>query len=343
MRMTFALTLLLLLTAGLAFAPPLELNLPPVTEPPPDAPEVMVGSEIQAEPFTIAHLRNSDEFTISSREFDRIRQTLNSDPAIRQALRELNRGPVEIIAADSHRDLLRRMNASEFDMVFCPSLVFVQQEGDYEVLGQVRDPGVVGSGDRGMGLLRTSVIFVNRSSPMFNGPAPGSADWGAQRGPLAAAVESQSMAVVSASSSLGYVVPLLLLRKSCDLASDPHTVFFDSPEETVMAVLNNLLPMGACDRATFDRVVRDWVTGTDPQELIRVVIETPPMPTSPVVVQSSYHPAMAGPMGVAIRESLSRALEQTGDPPLQLVDATPRVFARLNPVVAEFYGEEVTP
>ncbi|MBN1478324.1 PhnD/SsuA/transferrin family substrate-binding protein [Candidatus Sumerlaeota bacterium] len=336
-----------------------EVNLPPevtqaVEEPPPlPVTEPLPPLLFEGRQLTIAYLRGSDEMPLSPAGFQALVRSLNEDVMVRAAMRaagwEESSAPIVLMGIDWHEDLRRRMAGNEFDMVFAPALIHALQTGNYDIVGQVRTSDMLGTVDRD-GLQQFPVIFVNRESPLFDlsefGPDSLTAE---QRAAVGAQVASSRIAFVSASSAAGYLSPLLALHQRCDLQDDPPVLWCDTAEEVVMAVINNLVTIGACDDATFNRVVGECsmevdeeghlVQSFDPAALIRVIARPDWVPVAPVVMRSDLRRTELGQALVAALESFLEAQ----DPPLDL--ETPRggrperPFERLRARVEQFYQE----
>jgi ABC-type phosphate/phosphonate transport system substrate-binding protein len=358
MRWLSVLSLLLLPLPSLLSAEE-EINLPPepapvIEEPPPPPPEAPLPALIPEErQLTIAYLRGSDEMPLSPGGFQALARSLNEDVMVRAAMSaagwEESEVPVVLQGIDWHEDLRRRMAGNAFDLVFAPALIHALQTGDYDIVGQVRTSDNLGTVDRD-GLQQFPVIFVNRESPLFDltefGPDSLSPE---ERASVGAQVASSRIAFVSASSAAGYLSPLLALHQRCDLQDDPPVLWCDTSEEVVMAVLNNLVTIGACDDATFNRVVGECsmeidgdghlIQSFNPSGLIRVVARPDWVPVAPVVMRSDLRRTELGQALVAALELFLEAQ----DPPLDL--ETPRggrperPFERLRARVEQFYEE----
>jgi ABC-type phosphate/phosphonate transport system substrate-binding protein len=310
--------------AALAASP--TVNLPPEPEEPAATP---ASPEAGTIPFTVAHLRGSDEVPLGLSGFQALSESLSHSLALQAALQRAGRSGIEVIGTDSHEDLIRRMNNTEFDMVFAPSLVYVRQTGDYTVLAQIRDQSLQGAGGR-LGLLQTSVIFVNCTSPLFGLPPI----TGGQVSPaVTAQIALTPIALTSASSAVGYVYPLMTLRQEFGVTEGPRIFFRDSSEEVVLSVLNNLFAMGACDKTTLERVVREWAPGVKPEDLIRVIASVNEVPAAPVVLRSD----LVGAVGPALQGAMRAFLEGQEGEPLTWEPASDRMYDSLRRVVDAFY------
>lgn len=337
---------LCVLTLALSAASaPVAVNLPPeptpTTVPEAVSPEPEVPLEAAAilpplapgRTFKVAHLRGSDEVPLGASGFEALRRHLELDAALRAALRAVGREEIEVISTDSHLDLIRRMDTTEFDVVFAPSLVYVLSSGEYEVLAQISDPSLLGSGEP-LGLFQTSVIFVNSASPLYRPPSAAAASPEDLRA-LGATIAAQPMALVSASSAVGYVYPLLTLRRDFGVVNGPPIHFRDTAEEVVLGVLNNLYPMGACDEATLDRVLAEWAPGIPPEELVFRLRSEGTVPAAPVVMRRD----LVGPVGQAFQAAMRAFLATRTDPPLSWSPASDRMYGPLRRSVAEFYAQ----
>ncbi|MFH0794168.1 MAG: hypothetical protein V2A74_09070, partial [bacterium] len=88
--------------------------------------------------FRIGFLSNGAEQTLSTEFFNRLKKDLWEQPQIHETLVALGFDSIAALPADGHRDLVTRMEHGEFDLVFCPSLVYGTQEGPYRVMLQLR-------------------------------------------------------------------------------------------------------------------------------------------------------------------------------------------------------------
>ena len=115
--------------------------------------------------FRIGFLRNDDQAP-GINWYESLKKFLLQQPEIKSALKRNGYTGISALAADGHRDMLQRMDLNEFDMVFCSSVIFVKQHGDYRPILQLR-------GDifdsRGKGnTLHKGVIIIGRNSPLFD-------------------------------------------------------------------------------------------------------------------------------------------------------------------------------
>jgi ABC-type phosphate/phosphonate transport system substrate-binding protein len=230
-------------------------------------------------------------------------------PGVAQTLPEAGLNGVVVLATDSHQDLIQRMDAGEFDLVFCTSMDYVSQTGPYEALFQLRRPR-----DRfdpqGERVYHSGVIFVNHRSPLFRGNA--------SPAEMGYALLNTDIAMVGSFSAAGYVYPVV---KIASLTSDTlpvRVVFCDSPEEVVKHVVNGVYGAGACDAGVVEEVLSAAGLTAERDALLRVVLETDPIPADPVVVRTDWLPRNSE-LGRQLRDALRQFF--TGRPDLPRLQA----------------------
>lgn len=312
--------------AGLA--QPGVLNLPPE----PEVPKARAAVHARSEMFRIAYLQGGDEIPLGRAGFARLRRYLEADWKLSRALRAAGYARVEMVGTDSYTDLIQRMSATEFDLVFPPALVYVSQKGDYKVLAQVFDPTRHRGRSGRMGVFQTPVIFVNRRNPLFGESDQVSAER------VRAVLASKPMAVISASSAVGYVYPLLALHDVFKMKEPPPLVWCGSSDEVVKAVINDLVEVGACDEASLDRVMKTYYPNVSRDEIVHIIARRPdPLPTAPVVVWAPLHPSRGTELGRTLSEVLQDFFRSEPGSRLRLEPADERVYAPLREEVERFY------
>lgn len=258
-----------------------------------DAPESLAPRAAESA-FRIGCLPAEGDAALSPAVFLALRDHLASSPAVALALRDAGLSDVVVLAADSHQDLIQRMEAAEFDLVFCGSVDFVSQRGDYHVMFQLRRPRDQFD-PQGSRVFQNGAIFVGRSSPLYAG------DHSPEQ--IAAHLTRASFAMVSAASAAGYVYPCLRIASLTTGTLPSRIMFCETPEETVRYVINGIAEAGACESGVlYEMLASPQVAGIMPPP-VRVVLETDPVPTDPVVIHARCLPAESA-LGREVRESV---------------------------------------
>ncbi|PKO19999.1 hypothetical protein CVU37_00560 [candidate division BRC1 bacterium HGW-BRC1-1] len=242
----------------------------------------------------IGHLQADPEARIGSGVLHAMRQYLLNNPAVKSAMASEGVSDFAVLSTDSHEDLVQRMSQNEFDIAFCTAHDFVSQRGDYEVLFQLRRPR--DSYDpRGQRVFHSGVIFVNNRSPLFHAEAPVEM--------LPELLASSQIAMVGSYSAPGYVYPCLKLAAYTSGTLPRRIRFCGSSEEVVKTVINGLAPMGACDTGAIESVLAaQGLTGQHDQ-LVRVILQTDPIPASPVVMLPRWLPRTSV-LGRAVQDAM---------------------------------------
>lgn len=244
--------------------------------------------------FRIGHLRADPEARIGGGVLHGMRHHLLGVPAVRDAMTSAGVRDIVVLATDSHEDLVQRMTVDEFDMVFCTAHDFVSQQGSYDVLFQLRHP--TDSFDpRGQRVFHSGVIFVNNRSSLFAAADPAAE--------LPALLGDVEIAMVGSYSAPGYVYPCLKLAAYTGGALPRRIRFCGSSEEVVKAVINGVTPIGACDAGAIEAVLERHGLADRRADLVRVVLQTDPIPTPPVVVLPRWLPRTS-PLGRELQDAM---------------------------------------
>jgi ABC-type phosphate/phosphonate transport system substrate-binding protein len=247
--------------------------------------------------FRIGYLRSDPESRLGSASLYNLRDQLLSQEGFRRELGGAGFDSVDILSSDSHEDLVQRMGQNEFDLVFCTAKDFVSQKGDYEVVFQVRRPGDAFDA-RGQRVFHKGIVFVNNRSPLFTASQPLQL--------LAGRLAAGPVAMVSSYSAAGYVYPSLKLAAHTSSTLPSRILFCGSSEEVVKHVINGVSEIGACDAGVLEEVLRQGGIAGRQDELVRVILETDPIPTDPVVFRSIHVPRVS-PLGRQLQDAM-RAL-----------------------------------
>jgi ABC-type phosphate/phosphonate transport system substrate-binding protein len=191
---------------------------------------------------------------------------------------------IDLLSSDSHEDLVQRMGQDEFDIVFCTAKDFVSQRGGYEVVFQLRRPGDAYDA-RGQRVFHKGVVIVNNRSPLFGAPQPAQG--------IAERLSAGAIAMVSSYSAAGYVYPCLKLAAQTSDTLPSRILFCGSSEEVVKHVVNGITEIGACDAGVLEEVLRQSGIGEYQHDLVRVIMETDPIPTDPVVFRLAHMPRVS--------------------------------------------------
>ncbi len=285
------------------------------------------GTLLGTRPIRIGFLRGAHEGTPPASELERLAANLSSRPQLREALRDAGLEGVALLPCDGGEDMLRRLDAGEFDVAFAPSKVFARQKGGYRAILQSRRPGDKFS-PRGGQVLRTGAVIVSRRSPLFAQPDASPQD-------ISRALAGGYFAVVSTQSVAGFVAPLNMLARDCGLLPQQmRLLWFESSEEAARAVVAGLADAGACESGAFERVLAEAGRAPDGGPLARQVRFTEPLPTDPIIVRASLSPeqSLAGRLlRGAIREHFARQ-----DAPLQYQEADSEAWRQVPALLAEF-------
>lgn len=294
-------------------------------------PKVTVGEENPAgsggRRFRIGFLRSGEDHRPDLNWYEAMKRFLLEQPSVRAGLLEKKYSGIVVLPTDGYRDMLQRMDLGEFDLAFCSSVIFVEQQGDYRSILQLRgeffDP-------RAQGTLRKGVVFTGKNSPLFSmGELTKEA--------VGSHISSHPMAFVSAHNATGYVYPRLAVWRKYGVREPGDIIFCGSSEEVVKYVVNGLVDIGACDSATFETVLKSSYPDLEPDVFARVLFETPPAPTSPVVIRSSLHPRKSK-LGRALKASLKIFYNNsTQENVPRITDTRDENFKNLREEIAAFH------
>lgn len=280
-----------------------------------------------ARPLRIGFLRGAQEGTPPPSELESMVRSFKSNVPLVEALRSAGYEGTALLACDGGEDMLRRLDAGEFDLAFAPAKVFARQTGGYRPILQSRRAGDKFS-PRGGQVLRTGALIVSRRSPLFDVQSPSPEEVSRQ-------LAGHYFAVVSTQSVAGFVAPLNLLARDCGLTPQQmRLVWFDSSEETARAVIAGLADAGACEAGAFQRVLSEAGEAPEGGPLARAIRFTEPLPTDPVVVRAELMPDQSVPgrlLRAAIREHFAQPEAQ-----LQYQEADTEAWRQVPALLAEF-------
>lgn len=274
--------------------------------------------------FKIGYIRQDPEAAVSGVVFERLRDFLTTQPEIVASMAEADLERIDLQSFDSHRLLVEAMDAGQVDMAFCSVIDFAYQRGSYEPIFQLRRAGDPHSSTGGRRAWHSGVIFVNNRSSLFH------LNTTETLARLPQYVMTHEIAMVGSSSAAGYVYPYLALDRlttTVPVMSAP-SVFWDSSNEVVKAVINGIHEIGACDASALDEVLGAYKLQGDKPQLLRVVLRTDPVPRDPVVLhtrwlaQTSYEVTAPTELGRRIVRGVSGFFQS--DPNLPRLDRTSR-------------------
>lgn len=275
--------------------------------------------------FRIGYVRGDAEALVRPSVFHEMRDWLLAAPEVQRGMQREGISEIALLAADSHENLIQRMEAGEFDVVFCTARDFVIQNGPYEVIFQLRRPQDTFD-PRGDRVFHRGVVFVNNRSPLFTGQLT-SARLSEFFGSL------DAMAVVG--SAAGYDYPLLKIASLTSGTLPRRILFCDSSQEVVKSVINGVAGAGACDAGVIEQVLRENGLEKQQDKLVRVVLNTDPIPTDPVAINQAWLPA-GSRFGREVRDALKKffARPEPGLPRLE--NASSSRYADLRENIARF-------
>jgi len=280
-------------------------------------------------PFRIGFLRTEEEQTLGPTWYESLKKFLLEQPSVVSALEKYRFTGIVLLPAEGYRDMLQRMDLNEFDLSFCSSVIFVEQHGDYRPILQLRGD-IFDSRGQGM-TLHKGVIIIGRQSPLFPSENQGSEKIGEY-------IRSHPMAFISPHNAVGYVYPRLALWRSYKVREPAEVIFCGSSEEVVKYVVSGLVDTGACESETFHTVLKTSCPDTPEGDLARILFETAPAPTDPIVIRSSLHPQKSE-LGRVLKGALkifSNNSIRSGIP--RVADARDENFKNLREEIADFHS-----
>jgi ABC-type phosphate/phosphonate transport system substrate-binding protein len=280
------------------------------------SPRRFAAAESTAPPrsFFIGYLESESGGPLNREWFRRLVMHLNTDPAtaeLREALIAAGYRDFAFESAEGYRDLVARMENTEWQCVFCPAVAFVRQidasttsaildvfRTPYRVVFQIRRPEDVGNPPR-----RFGAIFVNRNHPLYRPPRERKQP--VDPATIARAVASESVAFVSRYSAPGYIYPLNGLFDTGVVARPARPVFRESSAEVVKTVLTDVVGIGACRITAIEEVLAGEDLASSASDLVDVVLTTDGSPADPIVFLDRFAPDRSD-LGKRLREAIQR-------------------------------------
>ncbi len=247
--------------------------------------------------FRIGFLEADTEPLLGESVFRRLGRHLEQVPDVQEALHAHNFSGIAVIPVDGFRDMVRRMNYNEFDLVFCSSTVYVRQDGDYSVILQIRRLRDIWDTRGGGKVLQKGALIISQRKWQSPGTTPPLPD------DIAAYLQRARLAVVSSHSAPGYIFPMIKMQKDYGVTTPGSIIFSDSSEEVVKYVISGLADAGFCERGAVDDVIKNADVDIPPEQLVHIAFETEPIPTNPIVIKERYHPRNSE-LGRTIRNNI---------------------------------------
>ncbi len=288
--------------------------------------------------LAIGYLVDGSDFTPEGRDalltealMEDLRRHLLEQPRLVEAMGREGLAGILLSPVAGPGDMLQRMRAGEFHLVLTTALDYgrfrqlpesARPAFDYEPMLQSRRPGDLPSGG-GAGVLRRGELIMGPASPLFAGGTPGPAE-------LRTALAASPLAVPSLDSAAGYVFPLLTLNADPLRLERPGELWFcGSDAEVVKHVVAGLAPFGACRKGTVASVLGPRTSGPT-ERFVKVLRETQPFPTDPILVRHDLRPANSD-LGRELKPALRAYFNnvQQLDRELSVENAAPRDYERI--------------
>ncbi len=285
---------------------------------------------IQGKPslFRVGFLKADMEPLLDEVLFQRLKKYLEQQNFLKEILIESGFRSIVILPVDGFHDMVRRMNVQEFDLVFCSATVYVRQTGNYEAILQLRRQRDIWDARGGGKVLQKGALIISNSQwqALGQNPTPET---------IRQFLLNSRLAVVSTYSAPGYIFPLLKLRRDYGISPLGSLIFCDSSEEVVKYVISGLATAGCCEVSAIEEVIQQAGLKVPGQELIKILFETEPIPTNPVVIRSIYHPRISK-LGREIKTALRTYFSQLPSNIPRLEHSQDDYFNNLREVIASF-------
>mgnify|MGYP006285733579 CR=1 FL=1 len=292
-------------------------------------------------PFRIGFVRSDLESSVGLSWYESLKRFLLEQPEIRRTLENSGYNGIAVLPAEGYRDMLQRMDVNEFDLVFCSSVIFVEQNGDYQPILQARGD-IFDSRGQGM-TLQKGVIVASRNSLLHRNNDLTEQD-------IKEYLSSRPMAFVSPYSAPGYIYPRLAMWRKFEMKEPGDYIFCGSSEEVVKYVASGLAEIGACEYGALEKVIDSIPVNIEKEKTLSIVLETPPAPTSPVAIRERLHPRKSE-LGRTLKGAVKifyNNSDQTGVP--RMADSRDENFRNLKEemsayetLIAESAGKYVIP
>ncbi|MCB2156338.1 phosphate/phosphite/phosphonate ABC transporter substrate-binding protein [bacterium] len=277
----------------------------------------------------IGFLRPEGEADMTPVQLEALREYLLAVPEVTAAMETEGYEGIGLFSTDGGRDMLRRLNALEFDVAFVPARAWAEQQTGYTVILQTRRERDFTS-SRGGRVLQRGVIVISARSPLFAQDELSDDD-------VAEYLTDQRIAVVASQSVAGFVAPLLEMSRRFGIQRPRGgLIWFESSAEVTKAVVAGLVDVGACEEGAMEETLdRSGLNAEQKNDVRRVILRTNPVMTDPVIV----HPGLAPQVSELGRE-LKRALRdfslQGGFGRVQLQSARDSDYQEVRLLLTEF-------
>ena len=228
--------------------------------------------------FRIGYAYPDQTDPLNDRWFRDLQHRLNQDVKLAAALDLAGYSKIVAVGAEGHRDLIQRMENTEFDCVFCPSVVFKRQKGEYKTVLQVGPGEVVASRPDG-GILLKSCLIIGPEHPLFG---TSFAEFSREEKLELASdrLKTDTVACVSRFSATGYLYLWLKLWRG-QSAPPPPPYFCGSSEAVIKSVATGLVDMGICEYTALNTLI-----GEEGPTPVKIILETDYIvPADPIVLR----------------------------------------------------------
>ncbi len=280
--------------------------------------------------FRIGFLSVSSGGTQDFEWYQQVQNHLREDKAFRKVMADAGLSDLHLRQCDGPEDMLQRMGQAEFDLVFCPAMVYVQDrivrsnlyepsEGKpgadrYVVFSKTMMRPSTEKGDgRGRHIVRNGVLFKRKTS-----------DLNKRNVKRLLGDPSSVLAVSGSHDAAGYFYVRKMLWEEYEHCS-PKFLFFGSPQNVFKAVVSGLCDVGACDESVLQEMLEELSGGEkvdlsrDDNPYVTLINRTQPVPTDPLLIRAIYGPGMPGAsVGAEMRRSLWRLYEVNPSAPRML-------------------------
>lgn len=245
--------------------------------------------------FSIGYLPEGSDIPNANPRMEELRHFLLAGKETRAALSDAGFSDVVLSPCDGPNDMVQRLAAGEFDLVFATATAYARAAGAaYEpVLQLLKLPGDFQPPGRDSGVLRRGVIFVGPRSPLFKQAAEPT------REDLRRLLQRSPLAVPSADSAVGYLSPRYIMAHDLGLQTFPTPLFCGSDSEVVKHVASGLVEVGACSAGALERLLPAGRTA----DFVRIVRKTDPVPTDPILLRASLTPQRSA-LGIKLKAAL---------------------------------------
>jgi len=258
------------------------------------------SNPIEQKIFRIGYLRANSEGGHATSEMNRLRDYLQNQQQIQTEMQRQGFGSIGLYEADGPADLIPRLQAGEFDLVFCTSTIWHQVKSNYTIIVQKQQKNDILNPRTGLSM-RRGVIFVSSRHEAFEN------DWTNDQ--WSEYLLSNQIAVVQSQSLSGYITPMLYLRDEIGVDEQSITpLWCRSGNEVAKSVVSGLVDVGACEERDLEAVFNTPALQGKESEIVKVIFRTTPVASSPVMISRNLSEESP-----AIVQSIQRALRSSSD------------------------------